>query len=113
MDTPDHFTTDEMLRIEALDRAVRISLAQNGNEMADVVVTRAEKFYAFLTSTPEPRTIQRADVADTALGTVVRDYDDDVAVRVEDGWDIGGVETTRPDTYLSYPLTVLAEPQTS
>ena len=35
-------------RIEALDRAVRVSLAKGGGEFDEVTVARAELFEAFL-----------------------------------------------------------------
>lgn len=36
-------------RLEALDKAVRISLAKGGLEPDEDIVTRADKFHSFLT----------------------------------------------------------------
>ena len=38
------------IRIEALDRSVRVALAEGGNESADEIVTRAKTFESFLTA---------------------------------------------------------------
>jgi hypothetical protein len=40
---------NEMIRIEALDRSVRVSLSNGGNEPTKEIVARAEAFHDFLT----------------------------------------------------------------
>lgn len=40
---------DQQMRMEALDRAVRVTLAKGGNEDADAIVKRADAFEKFLT----------------------------------------------------------------